>query len=130
MTIESFSCASTPFESFLEKPITTGLPSFSDNEFYDTCITDRAFLFLAELVSPPPSKPPEMILSVCRVIWVTHTSSVFVPFLVEIFYEFGSTLEWLLFLVDPSSSFRYDSNYPLWIKILISLFKWWQSLVW
>lgn len=130
MTIGSLSCASTPSESCLENLTTTGFSSFFENGFHDMCITDLEYLFLAELVSPPPAKPYVMVLSVWWAIRVSCTSSMFFPFLVERFSEFDSLWEGVIFPATPSTSFTYDINWPLWIMISISLFNWWQSSVW
>lgn len=108
MTIRSFSCVSTPYESYLEKLMMTSIRSLSDNKFCDTCIIDQAYLFLDELISPPPPKIIELALSVCRAIWVSRIFLVFFPLLAGRFSEFDSLLEGLLFLTYPSASFTYD----------------------
>lgn len=76
-------CSIIPSESHLKKLIATSLSSFFENNFCETCIIDWAYLFLTELVSPPITKPPEMVLSVWRGTPVSNTSSVIFPFLVD-----------------------------------------------
>lgn len=77
MTNGSFSFARTPSESHFKKPMTIDFPSFLDRGFYDMCITDRTYIFLDELISPSPTKPPEMVLNVCRVTRFSHISAAF-----------------------------------------------------
>lgn len=65
-----------------------------------------------------------------QAIRVSRTSSVFLPFLAERFSGFSSLQKGLFFHDGPSISFTYNNNRPLWIRISISLFNWWQSSVW
>src|ERR1051325_6821073 len=57
-----------------------------------TCPVPRAYLFLAELVDPPPAKPPEMVLRVCRVVLASFTSSTALPFFLDLESETESLL--------------------------------------
>lgn len=61
-----------------------------------------------------------MILSAYQAIWDSRNSSMFFLFLVERFSEFGALFEGLIFPGDPSASFTYDDNCPLWIRINFS----------
>lgn len=101
----SFLCVSIPTESRLENPMIVVFSYLSDDGLCDTCITGRAYLFLVDLVSPPPAKPFDMVLSVCRTIRVSRISSAFFPFLVDVFFESGCLLDGLLFLAAPYASF-------------------------
>lgn len=123
MTTGSFSCTITPFESRFKKPMTIGFPSFLNIELCDICITNWAYIFLVELVSPSTTKPPKMVLSVCIVTQVSRISSGFFPFLVEAFSKSESLLERFLFSTAPSVSFIYDNSLPLLIRVSIYLFK-------
>lgn len=120
MTIFSFSCASTPFESRLEKLIATYLSSFPENSFCETCIIDRVYLFLAKLVG---------VNCVECYHGFTYLLGTF-SLLGGEFLRVWLSPRRLIFLDDPLTYFMYDNNWPLWIRISISLFSWWQSSVW
>src|ERR1044072_4163903 len=62
--IGSFSCDRTSLASSPEKVITPG--SNFEVPMRSSCPEPRAYLFLAELVEPPPAKPPDIVLRVCE----------------------------------------------------------------
>lgn len=91
---------------------------------------DRAYIFLVKLVSHPPANPPAAVFSVWHLTLASRTSYIFFPFFYARFFKFGSSRIWLLFPSWPPTTFTYDDNWSLWIKISISFFHWWEFYVW
>lgn len=80
ITIRSFSWANTPLTYRLEKLTTVhSPPSPSIDTSWDTCIIVWAYIFLAELVSPPKKNPPKMVFRVWHVTVLRATLRQFYP---------------------------------------------------
>src|ERR1043165_8078050 len=107
----SFSCGKTSLASSPKKVITPG--SNLEVPRGSTCPEPRAYLFLAELVEPPPAKPPEIVLRVCRVELASFTSSTALPFFLDRESEVESRLgDESRLLGRPGSSFTYVDSFP------------------
>lgn len=96
----------------------------------ETCITFLAYLLCDQLDSPPPAKPPTLVLRLWHGMLHSHSSCTLRALLAgEVLSQVVCGRD-LLFSNPHLQSWTYLWSHPLCYNFSTSCFKWWQSREW